>query len=120
MIQSAALLKDLKAQLRLVQADLRARADDESDRWGARLQEEYAEARKRERTGHSWVVWRDNEVDQAAVAWLVSMTFIRFCEDNDLLSGARLGGQPVPVGERHGRCLCGGRARLQAKPCADR
>ena len=87
MIQSAALLKDLKAQLKLVQADLRARADDKADRWGARLQEEYAEARRRERTGHSWVVWRDNEVDQAAVAWLIATTFVRFCEDNDLLDG---------------------------------
>lgn len=98
MIQSAALLKDLKAQLKLVQADLRSRADDQADRWGARLQEEYAEARKRERTGYSWVVWRDNEVDQAAVAWLIAMTFVRFCEDNDLLSGARINGQPVAVG----------------------
>lgn len=98
MIQSAALLKDLKAQLKLVQADLRARADDQADRWGARLQEEYAEARTRERTGHSWVVWRDNEVDQAAVAWLIATTFVRFCEDNDLLSGARIDGQPVSVG----------------------
>ncbi|KQP66911.1 BREX-2 system adenine-specific DNA-methyltransferase PglX [Nocardioides sp. Leaf285] len=98
MIQSAALLKDLKAQLKLVQADLRARADDKADRWGARLQEEYAEARRRERTGHSWVVWRDNEVDQAAVAWLIAMTFVRFCEDNDLLTGARINGTTVPVG----------------------
>ncbi|MGF0227383.1 BREX-2 system adenine-specific DNA-methyltransferase PglX [Dietzia natronolimnaea] len=98
MIQSAALLKDLKAQLKLVQADLRARANDADDRWGARLQEEHAKARKRERTGHSWVVWRDNEVDQAAVAWLIAMTFVRFCEDNDLLSGARIDGQQVPVG----------------------
>ena len=98
MIQSAALLKDLKAQLKLVQADLRARADDKADRWGARLQEEYAEARRRERTGHSWVVWRDNEVDQAAVAWLIAMTFVRFCEDNDLLTGARINGATVPVG----------------------
>ncbi len=98
MIHSAALLKDLKAQLKLVQADLRARADDKADRWGARLQEEYAEARRRERTGHSWVVWRDNEVDQAAVAWLIAMTFVRFCEDNDLLTGARISGATVPVG----------------------
>lgn len=98
MIQSAALLKDLKSQLKLVQADLRTRADDTSDRWGARLHEEYAEARKRERTGFAWVEWRDNEVDQAAVAWLISTTFVRFCEDNGLLSGARINGQPVPVG----------------------
>lgn len=98
MINSAALLKDLKTQLQLVQADLRARADDTADRWGARLQEEYSEARKRERTGYPWLVWRDNEVDQAAVAWLIATTFIRFCEDNDLLSGARIEGQHVPVG----------------------
>lgn len=98
MINSAALLKDLKAQLQLVQADLRARADDTADRWGARLQKEYFEARKRERTGYPWLVWRDNEVDQAAVAWLIATTFIRFCEDNDLLSGARIEGQHVPVG----------------------
>lgn len=98
MIQSAALLKDLKGQLKLAQADLRARADDAADHWGARLREEYAEARKRERTGHSWVVWRDNEVDQAAVAWLIAMTFVRFCEDNDLLTGARINGVTVPVG----------------------
>lgn len=98
MIQSAALLKDLKAQLKMVQVDLRARADDQGDRWGARLQEEYAEARRRERTGYSWVVWRDNEVDQATVAWLIAMTFVRFCEDNDLLTGARINGATVPVG----------------------
>lgn len=98
MIQSVALLKDLRAQLKMVQADLRARADDQADRWGARLQEEYAEARKRERTGYSWVVWRDNEVDQAAVAWLIAMTFVRFCEDNNLLTGARIDGATVPVG----------------------
>lgn len=98
MIDSASLLKDLKAQLKLVQADLRARADEASDHWGSRLQKEYAEARKRERTGHSWIVWRDNEVDQAAVAWLISTTFIRFCEDNDLLSGARIDGQSVSIG----------------------
>ena len=98
MIQSSALLKDLKAQLKLLQADLRSRADDTSDRWGARLHEEYAQARKRGRTGNSWVIWRDNEVDQAAVAWLLATTFIRFCEDNDLLAGARQAGQSVPVG----------------------
>lgn len=98
MINSVVLLKDLKAQLHLVKADLRACADDTTDRWGAHLQDEYAEARRRERTGHSWAVWRDNEVDQAAVAWLIATIFIRFCEDNDLLSGARVEGEPVPIG----------------------
>lgn len=98
MINSSALLADLKGQLRLLQADLRQRADDSSNPWGARLKEEYAEAFRRERTGWSWVDWRDNEVDQAAVAWIISTTFLRFCEDNDLLAGAKIDGLPTAVG----------------------
>jgi hypothetical protein len=98
MINSPALLADLKAQLRILQADLKERADDPTTTWGAALQREYAEALRRERTGLSWTAWRDNEVDQAAVGWVVSTTFVRFCEDNDLLLGATLDGLPVPVG----------------------
>ncbi|MCC2316568.1 BREX-2 system adenine-specific DNA-methyltransferase PglX [Cellulomonas chengniuliangii] len=98
MIRSSALLADLKAQLKVLQADLKARADDPTTEWGATLQQEHAEALRRERTGLSWTAWRDNEVDQAAVAWIIATTFIRFCEDNDLLAGATLDGTPVPVG----------------------
>jgi len=97
-IDSAALLKDLKVRLKLLQADLQERAEDAGDPWGIRLKEEYAEGRRRERTGHSWVVWRDNEVDQTAVAWVVASTFLRFCEDNDLLAGAHLDGRSTPIG----------------------
>ena len=98
MIDSSALLTDLKVQLKLLQADLKQRAEDPASSWGARLKEEYAEAFRRERTGWSWVEWRDNEVDQAAVAWIVATTFLRFCEDNDLLAGAKIEGLPTAVG----------------------
>jgi hypothetical protein len=98
MIDSSALLVGLKAQLRVLQADLKAHADDASSTWGAALQKAHAEALRRERTGLSWMAWRDNEVDQAAVAWIVATTFVRFCEDNDLLAGATLDGLPVAVG----------------------
>ncbi|MCG7595320.1 BREX-2 system adenine-specific DNA-methyltransferase PglX [Mycobacterium sp. PSTR-4-N] len=98
MIISSALLADLKGQLKLLQADLKQRAEDSSNSWGARLKEEYAEALRRERTGWSWVDWRDNEVDQAAAAWIISTTFLRFCEDNDLLAGAKIDGLPTAVG----------------------
>ncbi|WP_272026546.1 BREX-2 system adenine-specific DNA-methyltransferase PglX [Kocuria rosea] len=98
MIDSSALLADLKAQLRVLQADLKERADDPTTTWGGALQQEYATALRRERTGLTWGAWRDNEVDQAAVAWIVATTFVRFCEDNDLLVGATLDGMPVPVG----------------------
>lgn len=98
MIDSSALLADLKGQLKLLQADLKQRADDPSSTWGIRLKQEYTEAFRRERTGWSWVDWRDNEVDQAAVAWIVSTTFLRFCEDNDLLAGAKIDGRLTAVG----------------------
>ncbi|MDV7991940.1 BREX-2 system adenine-specific DNA-methyltransferase PglX [Rhodococcus sp. IEGM 1374] len=98
MIDSSALLADLKGQLKVLQADLKDRAEDPTNSWGMRLKEEYAEALGRERTGWSWVDWRDNEVDQAAVAWIVSTTFLRFCEDNDLLAGAKINGLPTAVG----------------------
>ncbi|GII98228.1 hypothetical protein CLV28_1343 [Sediminihabitans luteus] len=98
MINSSALLADLKGQLKTLQGDLKERADDPTTEWGAALQREHARALKRERTGLSWTAWRDNEVDQAAVAWIVATTFVRFCEDNDLLAGATLAGTPVPVG----------------------
>lgn len=98
MINSSALLADLKGQLKVLQADLKQRAEDSSNSWGLRLKEEYAEALRRERTGWSWVDWRANEVDQAAVAWIVSTTFLRFCEDNDLLAGAKIDGLPTAVG----------------------
>jgi len=97
-INSSTLLADLKGQLRLLQADLKQRAEEPSNSWGVRLKEEYAEAFRRERTGWSWVDWRDNEVDQAAVAWILSTTFLRFCEDNELLVGAKIDGLPTAVG----------------------
>jgi hypothetical protein len=97
-IDSAALLADLKKQLKLLQVDLRERAEDPDDAWGQRLREQHSTALERGRTGHAWVTWRDGEVDQAAVAWLVATTFIRFCEDNDLLVGARgVDGRVIPV-----------------------
>lgn len=98
MINSSALLKDLQGQLKRLQVDLKERADDPDNAWGVSLRAEHADALRAERTARSWVEWRDGEVDQAAVAWIVSTTFVRFCEDNDLLAGATLEGRQVPVG----------------------
>lgn len=98
MIDSAALLTDLKAQLKALKADLTVRAqatDDPENTWAPRLREQFAEATRRERTGLAWIDWRDSQVDQAAAAWIVATTFIRFCEDNHLLDGARLDGEAV-------------------------
>lgn len=95
MIDSAALLADLKRELKTLEADLRVRAEDHESPWGARLREEYERAQARERTGLAWIDWRDGQVAQAGVAWIIATVFIRFCEDNGLLAGATQGGRLV-------------------------
>ena len=98
MIDSARLLKDLTQQLKLLVADLRSQTEEPDNPWAADLRETHRIALERGRTGLSWVAWRDNEIDQAAVAWIVATTFVRFCEDNHLLDGARgPDSRPVPT-----------------------
>lgn len=95
MIESKALLSDLKKELSSLEADLTERAEDPSTDWGAQLREDYDRAKKRDRTGLSWIDWRGGEVSQAAVAWIIAAVFIRFCEDNGLLSGAKRDGKLI-------------------------
>lgn len=97
MIDSPALLADLKRVLKSLEDDLRVRAEDEATEWGARLRDEHRRAQARERTGMPWIQWRDGEVSQAAVAWIIATVFIRFAEDNGLLAGAELDGARVSV-----------------------
>ncbi|MDD7928806.1 BREX-2 system adenine-specific DNA-methyltransferase PglX [Microbacterium thalli] len=95
MIDSAALLADLKRELKTLEADLRVRAEDPESPWGSRLRDEYGRAQARERTGLAWIDWRDGQVAQAGVAWIIATVFIRFCEDNGLLAGATRDGRSV-------------------------
>ncbi|MDF2916038.1 MAG: hypothetical protein K0S70_255 [Microbacterium sp.] len=95
MIDSAALLDDLKRELKTLEADLRVRAEDRNSLWGARLRDEYQRAQAKERTGLSWIDWRNGEVAQAGVAWIIATVFVRFSEDNGLLIGATKDGRAV-------------------------
>lgn len=96
MIDSKALLADLKRELSALEADLTERAEDTSTPWGAELRDDYERAKNRDRTGLSWIDWRNGEVAQAAVAWIIASVFIRFCEDNGLLLGAKRDGRALP------------------------
>jgi len=96
-IDSPLLLADLKRELKALESDLRARAEDASNPWGKRLRDEYDAAKRRERTGLAWIDWRDGEVSQAAVAWIIASVFIRFAEDNGLLAGAQRDARPVAL-----------------------
>ena len=92
MIVASVLLADLKRQVAALETDLRARSDAVDDPWGQALRAEHAAASSRGRTALSWVEWRDGEVANAAVGWVLATVFVRFCEDNALIDGVWLAG----------------------------
>jgi hypothetical protein len=84
MIVAANLLNDLKPVLRKLEDDIRERSQSVPD---ARdhLQAAYDAARSAKRTGETFTAWRDEQVTQAAVAWILGCVFVRFMEDNRLV-----------------------------------
>ena len=88
---SPALTAELKKVVLWMEDDLRERIEQQAhvkDIWVR----EHAEAVERERTAMSWQAWRDDRVTQAAVAWVLTTVFIRFCEDNRLLQPVWISG----------------------------
>lgn len=74
----------LKPQLALLVDDMRARLTADSaelERWRATHQAAVQE----KRTAVSWTDWSEDQLTQAAVGWLLTSVFVRFCEDNLLL-----------------------------------
>src|SRR5262245_35610607 len=84
MTATAALTTDLQRQVLKLEQDLQARlaADPELE---GRWKREHQRAVQKERTAAPWVTWRDDRINQSAVAWVLITVFIRFCEDNALL-----------------------------------
>lgn len=85
MIDRRALLDDVKQQVKAVEADLADQVGFAGD-VGARLRAEYAQARKLGRTAATWNSWLGERITQVAVAWVLGTVFVRFCEDNRLIS----------------------------------
>ncbi|MFE9920228.1 BREX-2 system adenine-specific DNA-methyltransferase PglX [Streptomyces sp. NPDC005774] len=79
------LLKDLQAQARLLEDDLRERTDSEAEFRDA-LRAEYEKAVAAERTAAMYETWRDDRVVQIAAAWVLACVFVRFSEDNGLIA----------------------------------
>ena len=92
MTDSDSLVKGLKGLLKVAMADLTAQVEAGEAEWTRRLRAEYDRAFAKKRTGLSWSVWRASELDQAAVAWVLSSVFVRFCEDNELIDGVWITG----------------------------
>ncbi len=84
MTATPALTTDLQRQVLLLEDDLRARLQADAAREG-QWKQEHKQALDKERTAASWVEWRDDRITQAAVAWVLTSVFVRFCEDNGLV-----------------------------------
>jgi hypothetical protein len=86
-----ALTADLKGQVKLLADDLRNRVEDDPVRL-ADWKRIHTEAVAKDRTAMTWVDWREDRIDQAAVAWVLTTVFIRFCEDNSLVKPVWISG----------------------------
>lgn len=94
---AADLVSALKKRVLELEADLRARVDDDDhdirqpgvyEAW----KRDYDTAFAAQRTAATWLQWRNDRVTQAAVAWVLLSVFARYCEDNALLSPRWIGG----------------------------
>ncbi|MCA1671883.1 MAG: BREX-2 system adenine-specific DNA-methyltransferase PglX, partial [Actinobacteria bacterium] len=96
MIDRKQLLAGLRGEVVRLEGDLREQvgAVEGLER---RLRGEHAAATKARRTSATWASWHDEQITQAAVAWVLGTVFVRWCEDNALIDpvlsgpGERLG-----------------------------
>lgn len=93
-VQSAALVADLKVLVLRLEDDLRERVQTQPEVLAV-WQDEHRRAAAAERTASTWQAWRDDRVTQAAVAWVLTTVFVRFCEDNTLLRPVWISGPPA-------------------------
>ena len=89
MIQPAALLNDAKKLVKQLVADIDTRLREQADE-EAVLARQHGSAVQQGRTGANYTDWRFERITQAAVAWVLACTFVRFLEDNNLLTERKL------------------------------
>ena len=114
MIDSSALLKDLQVQVTRLQDDLR-RECDTLPATDAPLKERYAAAQQGKRTALTYKAWREEELTQIAVGWVLATVFVRFLEDNGLMETLLLAG---PDAEGLGRARDERELYFQSHPLA--
>ncbi|EPN29816.1 hypothetical protein A244_39748, partial [Pseudomonas syringae pv. actinidiae ICMP 18807] len=85
LINRADLLKSLQIVLPHIEKDILVYSDTNPD-LREHLQSEYRAAVEAQRTAEHFVSWRETQITQAAVAWVLTCVFVRFLEDNGLLS----------------------------------
>ena len=91
MIDCKRLLSDLQSRVTHLRDDLRVRCDSDAAAH-APLQNQYEAAQASGRTAATYNAWREDELDQIAVAWVLATVFVRFLEDNALVETCALAG----------------------------
>ncbi|MGX1766831.1 BREX-2 system adenine-specific DNA-methyltransferase PglX [Dietzia sp. NPDC055343] len=74
----------LQPMVRDLVDDMRARLAADKDKT-AEWKTTHAALKESQRTGATWADWQEDQLTQAAVGWVLTSVFVRFCEDNDLL-----------------------------------
>ncbi len=92
MVNIKTLLPELRGLVKDLAEDLLARstADALID---AKQRGEYQKIKDGGRTAQPFEEWRDDFLDQVAVAWVLACVFVRFIEDNDLINERFLAGE---------------------------
>src|SRR5271170_3117573 len=92
MLNIKTLLPELRALVTELGEDLltRSTADDKID---AGLRDAFKQIEQGGRTAQAFETWRDDYLDQVAVAWVLACVFVRFMEDNHLIDECWLAGE---------------------------
>ena len=91
MIEANLLLTDLRRELALLVDDLGTQVRGDAG-VRVRLETEWKSAFDNSRTGRTFEAWMEDRLTQVAVAWLLACVFVRFCEDNKLITEPLIGG----------------------------
>lgn len=91
MVNIKTLLPDLKELVGELAEDLLARATENAE-IDAGLRQAFQQIEKGGRTAQAYEVWREDYLDQVAVAWVLACVFVRFMEDNHLIDECWLAG----------------------------
>lgn len=91
MIDRGALLATLKPLVTTLEASIAERALATPE-IAEHLAQEHRKAVTAQRTAMSLEEWREGEITQAAVAWVLACVFVRFLEDNGLIDQPLLSG----------------------------
>jgi hypothetical protein len=93
MIDATRLKDELQVQVAALEADMGTWLEQEPS-FAEPLKERYQTAFKSKRTAATFNTWAEQEITQAAVAWVLATVFIRFLEDNGLIPDPILSGPP--------------------------